>query len=123
MGRLLNDPGTTSLAITGLSLGEGRTPLELDPGLARWAGISQLWVKREDSNPTGSHKDRGAVVQVAYCVQEGRPVAVISSSGNAALSAATYGSSAGVVVVGLLSPIPDPAPAAATRPPRGAAEA
>ena len=103
------------MAITGLGLGEGKTPLELDPGLARWAGIDQLWVKREDLNPTGSHKDRGAVVQVAACVQEGQRVAVISSSGNAALSAATYGSSAGVSVVALLSPMTDPARVAVLR--------
>lgn len=96
------------MAVTGLSLGEGRTPLENDPDLASWAGVARLWVKREDTNPTGSHKDRGAVVQLAACVQEGQRVAVISSSGNAALAAATYGSSAGVRVVALLSPMTEP---------------
>ena len=92
MGRCLTDAGrqcwAPSLAITGLSLGEGRTPLEPDPDLASWAGVARLWVKREDTNPTGSHKDRAAVVQIAACVQAGKPVAVISSSGNAALAAA-----------------------------------
>ena len=97
------------MAITGLSLGEGRTPLEPDPDLASWAGVARLWVKREDTNPTGSHKDRAAVVQIAACVQAGKPVAVISSSGNAALAAATYGGSAGVAVVALLSPMTEPA--------------
>jgi threonine synthase len=82
--------------------------LERDPELARWAGLAELWVKREDTNPTGSHKDRGAVVQVAACVAEGWRVAVISSSGNAALAAATYGRNAGVAVVALLSPRSEP---------------
>jgi threonine synthase len=103
------------LAVTGLSLGEGQTALEPDLDLARWAGVGELWIKREDTNPTGSHKDRAAAVQVAACVQEGRPVAVISSSGNAALSAATYGRAAGVAVVALLSPLTEPARVALLR--------
>jgi threonine synthase len=103
------------VAVTGLSLGEGRTPLELDDELARWAGVAKLWIKREDTNPTGSHKDRAAVVQVAACIQTGHPVAVISSSGNAALAAATYGGSAGVAMVAMLSPMTEPARVAALR--------
>ena len=42
-----------------LSLGEGGTPLRREKWLAEWAGIDAVWVKREDLNPTGSHKDRG----------------------------------------------------------------
>jgi threonine synthase len=98
-----------------LSLGEGQTPLEEDPELAAWAGVGRMWVKREDSNPTGSHKDRGAVVQVAACVDRGDRVAVISSSGNAALAAATYGRRGGVTVVALLSPLTEPARVVALR--------
>ena len=88
--------------LTGLTLGEGNTPLQENAALAAWAGVSRLWLKREDVNPTGSHKDRGAVVQIAACIERGQQVAVISSSGNAALAAATYGRLGGVTVVALL---------------------
>ena len=98
-----------SVGIAELTLGEGRTPLEEDAELAAWAGVGRMWIKREDRNPTGSHKDRGAVVQVAACVDHGERVAVISSSGNAALAAATYGRRGGVTVVALLSPRTEPA--------------
>lgn len=87
----------------------GQTPLQSVPALARWAGLSELWLKREDVNPTGSHKDRGAAEQIATCLERGRRVAVISSSGNAALAAATRGRALGVTVVCLLSPLTDPA--------------
>jgi threonine synthase len=91
----------------------GQTPLMPSPALARWAGLPELWVKREDLNPTGSHKDRGAAEQVEGCLRRGQRVAVISSSGNAALAAAARGASAGVTVVALLSPLTEPAKAAA----------
>jgi len=74
--------------------------------------VSELLLKREDLNPTGSHKDRGAAEQVAGCLRRGQRVAVISSSGNAALAAATRGSSEGVGVVALLSPLTHPGKAA-----------
>ncbi|MEA2646651.1 MAG: threonine synthase [Chloroflexota bacterium] len=96
-----------------LTLGEGNTLLEASPGLAAWAGVDELLLKREDLNPTGSHKDRGARVQLEACVARGDRVAVISSSGNAALAAATYGAAAGVAVVAMLSPRTEPARLAA----------
>lgn len=96
-----------------LTLGEGKTPLQPSPRLAEWAGVEALAIKREDLNPTGSHKDRGARAQVEGCLARGDRVAVISSSGNAALAAATYGRAAGVEVVALLSPMTAPARVAA----------
>lgn len=87
----------------------GHTPLEAHPALAQWAGVARLWLKREDLNPTGSHKDRGAVEQVRGCLERGQRVAVISSSGNAALAAAAQGRAQGVTVVALLSPQTEPA--------------
>jgi threonine synthase len=94
--------------ISALTLGEGNTPLREDVALAHWAGVDRLYLKREDLNPTGSHKDRGAVVQIAACLERGQQVAVISSSGNAALAAATYGTRGGVTVVALISPRTEP---------------
>jgi threonine synthase len=98
-----------------LSLGEGGTPLRREKWLAEWAGVETVWVKREDQNPTGSHKDRGARAQLEACMARGDRVAVISSSGNAALAAATYGRAAGVQVVALISPMTEPGRAAAIR--------
>ncbi|MEO8083287.1 MAG: pyridoxal-phosphate dependent enzyme [Ardenticatenales bacterium] len=98
-----------------LTLGEGSTPLEAAPGLARSLGLDALWLKREDRNPTGSHKDRGVAFQVslarAVAVANGRPLAriALSSSGNAAISAAAYGRLAPIDVVAFVAP--DTAPA------------
>lgn len=84
--------------------GPGGTPLLESDELARWAGVERLWLKREDHNPTGSHKDRGAAAQVAAMQARDQGVGVISSSGNAALAAATYGRAAGISVVALVAP-------------------
>ncbi|MDP3954858.1 MAG: pyridoxal-phosphate dependent enzyme [bacterium] len=64
-----------------LTLSEGNTPE------AEFAGII---FKREDLNPTGSIKDRGMAYQISKAYQEGHQALVISSSGNAAISAASY---------------------------------
>ncbi|MEA2682035.1 MAG: threonine synthase [Chloroflexota bacterium] len=93
----------------------GQTPLEAADRLAQWVGLEQLWLKREDLNPTGSHKDRGAAAQVDACLARDNRVAVISSSGNAALAAAAAGTPRGVTVVALLSPLTEPAKVAAIR--------
>jgi len=45
-------------------------------------------LKREDFNPSGSHKDRGLLYQVARHAPEGGTTFALSSSGNAAVSAA-----------------------------------
>ena len=79
-----------------LTLGEGGTPCQDQPGLAAELGLERLWLKREDRNPTGSHKDRGAAFQLSVRAGELRhhprrpPWVVISSSGNAAIAAAAY---------------------------------
>ncbi|MGH7704619.1 MAG: pyridoxal-phosphate dependent enzyme, partial [Candidatus Dormibacteria bacterium] len=41
-----------------LTLGEGGTTLDPTPELGEGLGIPQLLLKREDQNPTGSHKAR-----------------------------------------------------------------
>ena len=93
-----------------ISLGEGGTPLEEKPEMAAEIGLERLWLKREDLNPTGSHKDRGAAFQVSAW-QSGRESearasdwVAISSSGNAAIAAATYAALTPMKLVVFMAP-------------------
>lgn len=70
-----------------LSLSEGNTPLENNRNLAKELDVQEIYLKREDLNPTGSHKDRGLTFQISAHVQDGKKEFVISSSGNSAISA------------------------------------
>jgi threonine synthase len=87
-----------------LSLGEGRTPLEPAPDLGKALGIPDLWLKREDGPPTGSHKSRSLGLLVSELQQQREEQAVISSSGNAAVAAGSYCSLAGMRLLSLVSP-------------------
>lgn len=78
-----------------LSIDEGETPLDSFPEFARSIGLNSLFLKREDKNPTGSHKDRGLVYQISAYLQQGKDEFVISSSGNAAISAIECAQKAG----------------------------
>ena len=67
-----------------------RTPLEPSPELADVAGAAEVRLKREELQPTGAFKTRGAHNKVAI-VAEGRPEAalVTASSGNHGIAVAT----------------------------------
>jgi len=65
-----------------LSLGEGNTPEVIFE--------DKLILKREDKNPTGSLKDRGMAYLISWACQNGFKNLVLSSSGNAAISAAAF---------------------------------
>lgn len=52
--------------------------------------INHFYLKREDLNTTGSAKDRALSRQIAHLVQNNITHAVISSTGNAAISAAHF---------------------------------
>jgi len=65
-------------------LGEGKTPL-----ISIQIDGQRIYVKDENSNPTGSFKDRCLPYQISYYYSLGRKSFVISSSGNAAISAGT----------------------------------
>lgn len=80
----------------GVNLGEGNTPLVELPRLARELGIQRLCAKNEGMNPTGSHKDRMSAQAVARALDIGAATVVLASSGNAAVSAATYCAAAGL---------------------------
>ncbi len=52
--------------------------------------LGEILLKREDRQPTGSHKDRAARFQVDCAIARGMRAVVISSSGNAGIAAAHY---------------------------------
>ena len=79
-----------------LTLGEGDTPLVAAKRLARDIGCSELWLKFEGQNPTGSFKDRGMVVAIAKAIEGGARAAVCASTGNTSASAAAYCAAAGI---------------------------
>ena len=79
-----------------VSLGEGSTPLLPAPRLAASAGIRELWLKWEASNPTGSYKDRGMTVAVSKALEQGADAVLCASTGNTAGSAAAYAARAGL---------------------------
>ncbi len=89
-------------ATPALSLGEGSTPLLAAPRLAEWVGVSELFLKFEGVNPTGSFKDRGMVVAVAKALEEGASTVLCASTGNTAASAAAYAARAGITAVVVL---------------------
>ena len=66
------------------------TPLINAEALAKELGVPQLYIKREDLHPYGSHKGRSIPVMIEKYANEGCKNFVISSSGNAALAAALY---------------------------------
>lgn len=91
-----------------IALGEGGTPVHRVQIAAR-----ALWLLRDDLGPNGSHKDRSLAVQVAAHTARGARVLVLSSSGNAAISAAAACRVAGLRLVALVSPLTPAAKVAA----------
>lgn len=66
------------------------TPQTEHPDIAKELGVPQLWLKREDLHPYGSHKGRSIPVMIDLKVAEGKRDFAISSSGNAALAAVRH---------------------------------
>jgi threonine dehydratase len=66
------------------------TPLEHYTDLAAAVGISDIYFKREDLHPYGSHKGRSIPLMIDKYYQNGDRRFAISSSGNAALAAALH---------------------------------
>jgi len=79
-----------------VSLGEGNTPLFKCRRLGRKIGLSNLYVKDETRNPTGSFKDRPISVALSKANEEGKKIVITSSCGNAGSSVAAYAAKAGM---------------------------
>lgn len=64
-----------------------KTPQKPYPDLAQKLGLTELWFKREDLHPYGSHKGRSIPLMIKEYAKTGVQKFVLSSSGNAALAA------------------------------------
>lgn len=78
-----------------VSLGEGFSPLRNSRRLGDFAGLSNLYVKDESLNPTGSFKARGISSAISAALERGATKFAIPSAGNAAGALAAYAAEAG----------------------------
>lgn len=76
--------------------GLGVTPLERVNNISAEVDLPNLWVKREDLNPTGCFKDRESAIVISAAVEKGFRSVHVISSGNAALSTAKYAGEVGI---------------------------
>ncbi len=88
-------------ASTVVTLGEGGTPLLPAPALSRRTD-TDVWVKFEGMNPTGSFKDRGMTVAISRAIDHGAEAVICASTGNTSASAAAYAAHAGITAAVLV---------------------
>ncbi len=81
-----------------VTLGEGDTPLLPAPRRGLELGLSDLWIKDESANPTGSFKARGLSAAVTRASAAGVRRFTLPTAGNAGVAAAAYGARAGAQV-------------------------
>ncbi len=79
-----------------ISMGEGGTPLVKAHHLGMMLGLHNLYIKDERQNPTGSFKDRQAVITVAMLKESGITETVLASTGNVAIAYSAYTARAGI---------------------------
>lgn len=75
---------------------EGNTPLLSRPRVASWAGVTDLLIKHEGHNPTGSFKDRGMTVAITQAKRIGATAVACASTGNTSSALAAYAALAGI---------------------------
>ncbi len=78
-----------------VTLNEGNTPLIFSPSLSETVH-SEVYLKYEGLNPTGSFKDRGMTMAISKAKESGVKVVVCASTGNTSASAAAYAARAGL---------------------------
>jgi len=79
-----------------ISMGEGWTPLTRAEYLEKVLGQSEIWIKDERQQPTGSFKDRQAASAISALVTEEIGELVLASTGNAAAAYAAFCARAGI---------------------------
>jgi len=85
-----------------VTLFEGHTPLFHAPRSAKYCGLSDLRLKHQGYNPTGSFKDTGMAAAMTQALISGTRTAVCASTGNTAASLAAYAARAGLQAAILL---------------------
>lgn len=78
---------------------EGNTQLLRRERVAEWAGVSDLVLKHEGHNPTGSFKDRGMTVAVSNAKRIGASAVSCASTGNTSASLGAYAALAGIPAI------------------------
>jgi threonine synthase len=79
-----------------ITLGEGDTPLLRLPRLGAKTGFTNLFIKDESLNPTGSFKARGLAAAISRAKELGVEKVVIPTAGNAGGAMAAYASRGGL---------------------------
>jgi threonine synthase len=79
-----------------VSLGEGDSALLGVKNLGRTLGLTNLFVKEESTNPTGSFKARGLAAAVSKAKELGIEKVIIPTAGNAGGAMAAYAARAGI---------------------------
>ncbi len=79
-----------------VTMGEGMTPLLKLPRLGAQLGLSNLSVKDESVNPTGSFKARGLAMAISRAAELGVTKVAIPSAGNAGGATSAYAARAGI---------------------------
>jgi threonine synthase len=78
-----------------VTLNEGSTPLILAERISEQVK-TEVWLKIEGANPTGSFKDRGMTCAVSDALRQGAEAVICASTGNTAASLAAYAGRAGL---------------------------
>ncbi len=81
-----------------IDLGEGGTPLLRLDRLGKQLGASEVWLKDEGRNPTGSFKARGMAAAVTRAKALGVKELVVPTAGNAGGAATAYAARAGLPI-------------------------
>lgn len=84
-----------------VSLNEGNTPLLLSEFLSEFLK-TEVYLKYEGVNPTGSFKDRGMTMAISKAKEEGSQMVICASTGNTSASAAAYAARAKIKCVVLI---------------------
>jgi threonine synthase len=79
-----------------VTLREGGTPLVYACVLSEMLG-SNVWLKVEGANPTGSFKDRGMTMAISKAAERGAKAVICASTGNTSAAAAAYAVKASMV--------------------------
>ncbi|NHJ47310.1 MAG: threonine synthase [Asgard group archaeon] len=78
-----------------ITLGEGWTPLLEVNNFGKENNLSNVYIKDEGQNPTGTFKSRGLCAAVAKAIELGKNEFVLPSAGNAGAALAAYATHAG----------------------------